>query len=82
MKVTQSCPTLFYLIDYLVNGIYSPWDSPGQNTGVDSHSLLEGIFPTQGSNPGLLQWADSLSAELPEKPHYICNSANPPNVQV
>ena len=30
------------------------WNSPGQNTGVGSHSLLQGIFPTQGSNPGLL----------------------------
>ena len=35
-------------------GLYSPWNSPGLNTGVDSHSLLQGIFPTQGSNPGLL----------------------------
>ena len=34
-------------------GLYSPWDSPGQNTGVGSRSLLQGIFPTQGSNPGL-----------------------------
>ena len=32
----------------------SPWNSPGQNTGVGSHSLFQGIFPTQGSNPGLL----------------------------
>ena len=31
-----------------------PWNSPGQNTGVGCHSLLHGIFPTQGSNPGLL----------------------------
>jgi len=31
-----------------------PWDSPGKNTGVGSHSLLQGIFPTQRSNPGLL----------------------------
>ena len=31
-----------------------PGDSPGKNTGVDSHSLLQGIFPTQGSNLGLL----------------------------
>ena len=31
----------------------SPWNSPGQNTGVDSCSLLQGIFPTQGLNPGL-----------------------------
>ena len=35
------------------NGLYSPWDSPGQNTRVGSLSLLQGIFPTQGSNPGL-----------------------------
>ena len=35
------------------HGLYSPWNSPGQNTGVGSHSLLQGIFPTQGSNPGL-----------------------------
>ena len=34
-------------------GLYSPWDSPGQNTGVGSLSLLQGIFPTQESNPGL-----------------------------
>ena len=33
--------------------LYSPWDSPGQDTGVGSHALLQGIFPTQGSNPGL-----------------------------
>ena len=32
---------------------YSPWNSPGQNTGVGSLSLLQGIFSTQGSNPGL-----------------------------
>ena len=30
-----------------------PWNSPDQNTGVGSCSLLQGIFPTQGSNPGL-----------------------------
>ena len=33
-----------------------PWDSPGRNTGVGCHALLQGIFPTQGSNPGLLHW--------------------------
>ena len=31
-----------------------PWNSPGKNTGVGSHTLLQGIFQTQGSNPGLL----------------------------
>ena len=35
------------------HGLYSPWNSPGQNTGVGSLSLLQGIFPTQGSNLGL-----------------------------
>ena len=35
------------------HGLYSPWNSPGQNTGVGSLYLLQGIFPTQGSNPGL-----------------------------
>ena len=36
------------------HGLYGPWNSPGQNTGVGSLSLLQGIFATQGSNTGLL----------------------------
>ena len=35
------------------HGLYSPWNSPGWNTGVFSCCLLQGVFPTQGSNPGL-----------------------------
>ena len=35
------------------HGLYSSWNSPGQNTEVGSLSLLQGIFPTQGSNTGL-----------------------------
>ena len=35
------------------HGLYSPWNSLGRNTGVGSLSLLQGIFPTQGLNPGL-----------------------------
>ena len=35
------------------HGLYSPRNSPGQNTGLGSLSLLQGIFPTQGSNPSL-----------------------------
>ena len=40
------------------HGLYDPrpygrWNSPGQNTGVGSLSLLQGIFPTQGLNSGL-----------------------------
>ena len=48
-----------------------PGDSPGKNTGVGCHFLLQGIFPTQGSNPhllSLLQWqTDSLLLEPPGK---------------
>ena len=33
-----------------------PWESPGKNTGVDYDALLQGIFPTQRSNPCLLHW--------------------------
>ena len=55
MKVAQSCPTLC---------VYSPWNSPGQNTGVGSRSFLQGTFPTQGLNPVFLI-AESLPSESP-----------------
>ena len=42
-------------VRFFATRIYSPWNSPGQSTGVGSLSLLQGIFLTQGSNPGLLQ---------------------------
>ena len=37
-----------------------PWDCPGKNIGVGCHSLLQGIFPTQGQNPGLLHCTQIL----------------------
>ena len=37
-----------------------PWDSPGKNTGMGSHSLLQGIFPTQGLNLGVLHCGQIL----------------------
>ena len=37
-----------------LHGLVCPWDSPGKNTGGGCHFLLQGIFPTQGSKPGLL----------------------------
>ena len=37
-----------------LHGLYSPWNFPGQNTGMGNLSLLQGIFPTQESNWGLL----------------------------
>ena len=37
-----------------------PWDSPGKNTGVGCHVLLQGIFLAQGLNPSLLHWRWAL----------------------
>ena len=51
-----------------------PWDFPGKNTGVGSHFLLQGIFPTQGSNPCLLCLlhcqADSFPLSHKESPYF------------
>ena len=53
---------------------YSPWNSPGWNTGVGSHSLFQGIFPTQGSNPGLPQCRQILyQLSHQESPAYSIN---------
>ena len=64
VKVTQSCLTLCDPMDY------NPWNSPGQNTGVGSHPLLQGIFPNPGIKPRspALQ-VDSLPAESHGKPY-------------
>ena len=51
--VAKSCPTLCDPMDYSPPG-ECPQDNPGKNTGVGCHSLLQEIFPTQGSNLGLL----------------------------
>ena len=52
--------------------LLTPWNSPGKNPGVDSHSLLQGIFPTQGSNVGLLHCGQILY-------HLSHREALPPN---
>ena len=44
------------------------WDFPGQNTGVGCHSLLQGIFPTQGSNLGVPHCSQTLPSAPPGKP--------------
>ena len=51
--VAQLCPTLYELMDCRLPGSSVHGDSPGKNTGVGCHTLLQGTFPTQGSNPGL-----------------------------
>ena len=52
-EVAQSCPTLCYPMDCCPPGYSLHRDSPGKNTGAGCHFLLQGIFPIQGSNPGL-----------------------------
>ena len=65
VKVAQSCLTLCDPMDC------RPWNSPGQNTGVGSLSLPQGIFPTQGSNPGLLYCRQIL---------YLLNHKGSPSI--
>ena len=52
--VAQSCPTLCNPMDYSLPGSSVHGDSPGKNAQVGCHALLQGSFPTQGLNPGLL----------------------------
>ena len=52
MLIAQSCPT--FCNPYSLARLLCPWDSPGKNTGVGSHYHLQGIFPIQGLNPGIL----------------------------
>ena len=52
--LAQSCPTLCDPTDCSPPCLLSPWSSPGKNTGVGYHLLLQGIYPTQGLNPALL----------------------------
>ena len=49
--------------------LYDPWNSVGKNTGVGSLSLLQGIFQTQGSNPGLPHCRQILS--------WLCHKGDP-----
>ena len=67
-EVTKSCPTLMTPWTVACQAPLS-WDSPGRNTGVSCHFLLQGIFLTQEIEPGspALQ-ADSLLTKLQGKP--------------
>ena len=58
-------------MDCSLPGSFVHGDSPGNNTGVDFHALLQGIFPTQGSNPGLPHCRQILSCLSPP-PHTYC----------
>jgi len=56
VKSLQSCPTLCNPVDCSPPASSVQWDSLGKNTGVDSHDLLQGIFPTQG-----LHWVSCMA---------------------
>ena len=70
--VTSICVWLFVTLQMWPTGLLHPWDSPGKNTGVGCHALLQDIFLTQGSNLSLLHFlhwqVDSLPLAPPRKP--------------
>ena len=68
--VAQSCLDSLGLYGLWPTRLLCPWDSPGKNTGVGCHSLLQGIFPTQGSNPSLLNWKRIL--------YHLTHQGSPP----
>ena len=86
-KYSHKCPSESKSYSVVSNslrphGLYSPWNSPGQNTGVGSLSPLQGIFPTQGWNPGLphCRWIlCQLSHKgSPQCPRAFWNNSNQP----
>ena len=54
LLLAQFCLTRCNHVDYSSPGSSCPWDSPGKNTRAGNHSLLQGIFWTQGLNPSLV----------------------------
>ena len=59
----------------VTTSLLCPWDSPGKNTGVGCHALLQGIFLTQGSNPRLLHplcWPAGSSLLVPPEKPSLC----------
>ena len=69
----QLCPTLCGPMDCSLPGSSIHGDSPGKNTRVDCHDLLQGIFPTQGLNPGLPHCRQIL--------YHLNHQGNPSPVQ-
>ena len=59
--VAQSSPTLCNTMELQPARLLCPWNSPGKNTGVGCQALLQGIYPTQGSNLGLSHCRHVLS---------------------
>ena len=82
--VTQSCPTLCSPMDYSPPDCSVHGDSPGKNTGVGCHTLLQGIFPTERSNPGLphcwhnLYHLSHQGTEPPRSVHSVMSDSASP----
>ena len=72
-----SCVQLLQPHELQPTRLLCPWASPGKNTGVSCHALLQGIFLTQGSNPGLPHGRQFLQ-QLSHKgsPRFSINTAN------
>ena len=67
--LNTECESCFVVFNSLrLRGLYSPWNSPGQDTGVGSLSLIQGIFPIQGSTQVSRTAGGSLPAEPQGKP--------------
>ena len=85
--VTQSCLTLCDPVVCSLTGSSLPWNSPVKKTRVGCHFLLQGIFPAQGSNLGLLHCrqilyhplqTDSLPSEPSAHVNVCCSQPFPP----
>ena len=73
LLAAQSCPTLCSPRDCRPPRLLCAWNSPGKNTGVSSYSLLQGIFPNQGWNLGLLYCRQILN-HLSHYPRLFSNA--------
>ena len=67
-NLLQSCPTLSDPMD-----CSPPWDSPGKNTGMGCHALLQGIFPVRGLNPVFLHCRQIL--------YHLSHQGSPPGLK-
>ena len=73
--VAKSCPTLVISWTIAHQAPLSVGDSPGKNTRVGHHALLQGVFPTQGLNPcflGLLLWHPGSLPPGPSWEAHVC----------
>ena len=78
VSITQLCPTFFDPTDCGPPGSSVHGDYPGNNTGMGCHFFLQGIFPTQGSNPHLLhcRWILYHSATWETSPKVLEHRLN------